>query len=289
MRGVQIKEIKTIPLKNDYITAIISQLAAEVISLKSNQQNKETIWQRNPEYWRNCNPILFPILGSLENNQYTYKEKDYTLASRGFARDSIFEIEAASDSSATLSLTYNDHLLAEKYPFKFKLLVTYTIEKTRLTLTYKIVNLDESALPFQIGFHPAFNLPFNAEKTYEDCKLIFEKDEHIMIDNQDLGITNIIDLGVVLKQVNSFFFFNSTIQSDYVTLTDGITSLTVSCKDYQTLGFWHKNIQAPLLAIEPWLPKNDLKKANIFRSTQTNEMLPVGQCFECEYYFELSE
>ena len=57
-----------ITLKNGCLTAGIDTMGAQLISLKD-KEGTEYIWQRDPEVWKNCSPILFPIVGNLRNDR----------------------------------------------------------------------------------------------------------------------------------------------------------------------------------------------------------------------------
>jgi galactose mutarotase-like enzyme len=72
------------------LIAQIDHLGAELCSLKNNQKT-EYIWEGNIEFWGK-HPVLFPIVGTLKNNIYQYKDKTYHLPRHGFARDIIFEL-----------------------------------------------------------------------------------------------------------------------------------------------------------------------------------------------------
>ena len=67
-----------ITIKNLFITAVINNKGAELISLKD-KNNREYIWQGNPEFWGKHSPVLFPIVGTLKNNSFSYNAKKYNL------------------------------------------------------------------------------------------------------------------------------------------------------------------------------------------------------------------
>ena len=66
---------KEITIKNKFVQATISSHAAEVISFRKVNSTIETIWSRNPQHWRNCNPLLFPYTGPLKDGKYTYEDE----------------------------------------------------------------------------------------------------------------------------------------------------------------------------------------------------------------------
>ena len=72
-------------IKNQFLEATFDSLGAELVSLKSN--DKEYIWEGNPEFWDKQSPILFPTIGSLKNDTYYFEGKDYHLPRHGFARE----------------------------------------------------------------------------------------------------------------------------------------------------------------------------------------------------------
>lgn len=160
-----------ISLSNDVISAQINTLGAELCSLK-NTENKDFIWEGDPAYWGKHSPVLFPIVGTLKNNTYTHNNKEYILTRHGFARDMEFELVDQTANTATFSIQSNSTTLAS-YPFQFELQIQYTLFHSTLEIAYKVINKDNSAIPFSIGAHPAFALPGN----FENYSLEFEKVE----------------------------------------------------------------------------------------------------------------
>ncbi|MEZ0130047.1 hypothetical protein AB9T88_09940 [Flavobacterium sp. LBUM151] len=71
-------------ISNSTLTASIKHAGAELFSLKNNQ-NKEYIWEGNPDFWGKHSPVRFPIVGTLKNNTYTFEGKEYQLPRHGFA------------------------------------------------------------------------------------------------------------------------------------------------------------------------------------------------------------
>ena len=59
-------------LENDVCRAVINHDGAELTSFKLKSNDLEYIWQGDPEFWGRHSPVLFPIVGRLKENQYTY-------------------------------------------------------------------------------------------------------------------------------------------------------------------------------------------------------------------------
>ncbi len=280
--------MKEITIQNEYVCATISEKAAEVISFYRKDNQIETIWCRNPEGWRNCNPILFPYTGPLKNGEYTYDGVTYKVGQHGFARDAIFTFESCTEDSATLSLSASEET-KKYYPFDFKLFVTYRLDGCKLLLSYCVENKDERALPFDIGFHPAFNCPLTPDKAYSDYCIHFEKEEKLACERGDGVIIPDGDSFPLDKYLvkGSFFYHDNQIRSNYAELTDGEHTIRVGKEHFKTIGFWTPKEHAGLMCIEPWEPENDLEKVNFFRDDAKVNLLPPKEEFRCSYYIEL--
>ena len=75
-----------VELKNEQLTIVISEVGAELQSIKD-VNGKEYLWQADPNYWPRHSPILFPIVCSVNNDTYRVEGKEYHLPRHGFARD----------------------------------------------------------------------------------------------------------------------------------------------------------------------------------------------------------
>ena len=121
-----------ITISNSQLTAQIKSYGAELCSLR-NQNNKEYIWEGNPDYWGKHSPILFPIVGTLKNNCYQHNGLKYTLARHGFAREMDFELVDKKENSVTFSIQSSEETL-KVYPFIFELQIRYTLNENSLNI-----------------------------------------------------------------------------------------------------------------------------------------------------------
>ena len=254
-----------ITLSNDVISAQINSLGAELCSLK-NTENKNFIWEGDPTYWGKHSPVLFPIVGTLKNNTYTHNNEEYILTRHGFARDMEFELVDQTANTATFSIQSNSTTLAS-YPFQFELQIQYTLFHSTLEIAYKVINKDNSAIPFSIGAHPAFALSGN----FENYSLEFEKVEpleYTLLEN-DLVSTqtetiatnsNFVPLTHKLFERDALIF--KKLQSKLLTIVEKeIPRLKVHFEDFPNLGIWTK-VGAPFLCIEPWFGYSDTTETN---------------------------
>jgi galactose mutarotase-like enzyme len=281
----------TTTIKNSILTAEIKHFGAELISLKTNQ-NKEYIWEGNPEFWGKHSPILFPIVGTLKNNSFHYDEMEYHLSRHGFARDMEFELIEITDNSATFSIQSSEETL-KVYPFEFELQLIYTLEENNLSIAYKVINKGKNTMPFSIGAHPAFALPNH----FENYTIAFEKEEPLeyylleddLISNKTkkLDVTNKkIPLTYELFENDALIF--KTLQSNSLTILENENPiLRVHFEDFPSLGIWTK-MNAPFLCIEPWFGYSDTNKnsGNLFEK-EGIQVLESNATFHSKFSIEI--
>lgn len=247
------------------LTATINSRGAELVSLK-NGPAKEYIWEGNPEFWGKHSPVLFPIVGTLKNNSFTYNNQSYTLSRHGFARDMDFEIIQQTQSSVTFSLASSEETL-KMYPFHFELQITYTLLDNGIEIAYKVSNKNETAMPFSIGAHPAFALPGN----FSDYAIAMEKDEtlqfHLLENDLISDQTDEIRLSDGQFPLDYRLFENDalifkTLQSKSLTIMKNSKPVVkVNFTGFPNLGIWTKE-NAAFLCIEPWFGYSDSADSN---------------------------
>ncbi|MDF2935169.1 MAG: aldose epimerase [Paenibacillaceae bacterium] len=130
---------------------------------------------------RGGNPVLFPISGQLADGSYDWEGKRYAMKNHGLARTSPWTVEetgvgTAGEPYAVLSLTSTEEMLAS-FPFAFKLVFTYRIQKGALVIEQEYRNLSGERMPVYPGFHPYFAA---AEKD-----LVYETDASRYLDYND--------------------------------------------------------------------------------------------------------
>lgn len=279
-----------ITIKNNLLTAVINQHGAELTSLK--KDNHEYIWEGNPEFWGKHSPILFPTVGTLKNDSYTYKGNIYQMTRHGFARDNEFTVKNQTDNSVIFSLASNEKTL-NIYPFEFELELKYTLVNTILALDYTVINKGIETMPFSIGAHPAFALPGN----FSDYSLIFEKDETLVSTQlandllSDKTISLPTDNGKLALSHSLFdndaLILKST-ASNYVDIAKNDNSfLRVTYNDFPHLGIWTKE-NAPFLCIEPWQGYSDSfdSNGNILEKEGIIQLKP-GEKFNAGFSIEI--
>jgi galactose mutarotase-like enzyme len=281
----------TTTIKHGNLSAEIKHFGGELISLKTNQ-NREYIWEGNPEFWGKHSPILFPIVGTLKDNSFQYNGIEYYLSRHGFAREMLFELIHATENSATFSIQTSEETL-KVYPFEFELHMIYTLEENILSIEYKVINKGKSTMPFSIGAHPAFALP----NQFENYAIAFEKEESLeyyLLEN-DLISNKTKKLEVQNKQIpltyelfkNDALIFK-TLQSKSLTILENEDPiLRVHFEDFPSLGIWTK-MNAPFLCIEPWFGYSDTNEnsGNLFEK-EGIQILESNATFHSKFSIEI--
>jgi galactose mutarotase-like enzyme len=271
-----------ITISNSQLSATINTLGAELISLVKN--NKNYIWQVDETYWNKTSPILFPIVGRLKNDNYTFNGKTYQLPRHGFARNMEFTFDKKSEYQVIFEVEATKETKAN-YPFDFKLLIAYTFMDNELVIEYFVRNQSDEVLPFSIGAHPAFaisgkfenySLQFNAADTFETHHLENESfnGKTTLVETKN----NSIALNYALFEKDALVF--KQLKSNEVILKNKEKEiLKVNYDHFPYLGIWTKQ-NAPFICIEPWCGLADSSNHNgNFEEKEGINYLSAGEDF----------
>lgn len=279
-----------IELKFGELSAGICRKGAELRSLKHAKTGLEYMWQANPDFWGKHSPVLFPIVGSLKNDNYFFNGKTYALPRHGFARDKVFEANQINDTEVVFTLEEDEETL-KVYPFKFRLQLKYRLDENGLSCTYLVHNPTETTLWFSVGGHPAFNVPLTPDTTYDDYYLRFNKDEPLIRWHLQEGL--ISNETSVLEATNGCLNLNpSLFYSDAIVLKNlKSTKVTLGCNKhahglhfdfsgFPYLGIWAAK-DAPFVCLEPWCGHADTVDHNQQLTEKPGiEMLRAGEYWE---------
>jgi galactose mutarotase-like enzyme len=145
-----------VAISSDQLTASINVLGAELQSLKD-PGGHELMTDANPAYWSGRAPLLFPIVGRLNNDVLRVKGREYALQKHGFARKSLFDVIEASGTEALFRLADNEETRAQ-YPFAFELDAHFRIEGATLHQIVTVRNTGDAEMHFSFGFCMALAL-----------------------------------------------------------------------------------------------------------------------------------
>lgn len=244
-------------LENDNLTVHINTFGAELKSI-TDKNNNEYMWQADPVYWAKTSPILFPIVGSLLANTYTFKGEFYELLRHGFARDYAFLATKISDTKAEFILESNADTLSI-YPFSFSLHVVYELSENSLHCRYFVKNKSGETMYFSLGAHPAFS--FNGLDL--NCySLQFNNDSQlnaVLLENGLLSnVTKPIPLANQTLPLSYDLFHQDALvfrdlKSNQLVLknTENNQHITFAFSGFSHFGIWSAP-NANFVCLEPW-------------------------------------
>lgn len=248
-------------LENEFIKAGFADKGAELQQIFNVKTGVDYLWKGDPSFWGKFSPILFPIVGGLKNNTYTYQGQSYNLSRHGFARDKVFKlVESTADELLfELSDTQDTHAV---YPFEFKLGVRYKLSNSSIICTYEVINPSDKELLFSIGAHPAFSIDTSAGLSYSDYYLQFADDSvieyHEIVDDLISDKTHKLSLDNGKLALNHELFYNDalvfkTLKSEQISLcnTKNKNKIDFAFHNFPYFGIWAAK-DADFICLEPW-------------------------------------
>lgn len=196
---------------------------------------------------RGGNPVLFPISSYLENETYIYEGTAYQLKQHGFARNlpgQVIDVQANEQAaSISIEITSNADTLL-RYPFQFKLVLTYTLSGQGLSVHAAVTNLDDKQMPFYLGYHPYL---YVADKQKLELDVPSQHYDELIEGSmvQDSFNLQLAEANIIYEQL----------QGNSCTMIDGERGLKVSVgydDVYQYIVLWALDGK-PFICIEPWM------------------------------------
>jgi len=253
-----------IHIKNENVSAAVDTLGAELVSFKSTD-GFEHIWQGDAKYWGGHAPVLFPIVGALRNNRTRINGEWYEMGRHGFARRREFTVVEHREDAVVLELC-TDEATKQVYPFDFRFTVSYILTGSSITTEFKVENTGAVPMPYSVGGHPGFNLPIEADETFEDYDIVFEKPEtqkcplihptECLIDYEKT-IFEMKNEDVIPLQ-HSLFYNDALVFSDLESTTITLKSrksgrgVMMEFSGFSLFGIWSAANDGPYVALEPW-------------------------------------
>ncbi|KAB1070105.1 aldose 1-epimerase family protein [Methylobacterium planeticum] len=241
----------------DGTSATLAVRGAEPISWQVG--GRECLWDGDPEHWNRHAPWLFPVVGASAGGVVRVGGEEFPMAQHGFARDLAFAVVARDDESATLRLTDGPETRLH-YPFAFRLDITARVRPRGLDFAIAIDNPGDAALPYALGFHPAFPWPF-AGGARTDYAVVFEHPERAMVPEVGPG-------GLLVRAERPVPLAGDTLPLDPALFSEALVfrdarsrslrftrpghgTIHMTLDDFPHLAVWTKPT-APFLSLECW-------------------------------------
>lgn len=279
---------------NEQITIQVDSMGAELKSLKKTAIGAEYMWGADPRFWKRTSPVLFPLVGALNNGEYRHEGKTYSMGQHGFARDMEFVLKSQTNKEIWFSLKSNNDTLA-KYPYEFLLEIGYELQESTVVVKWKVTNPDNKDMHFSIGGHPAFRCPMAEDAKQSDYRLCFDSKEKItasMLENGLMSDRKIdyeledgrLWIGEHLFDQDALVIEDSQAHEVALMKPDGSRYLTVRF-DAPLFGIWSPPYKkAPFVCIEPWYGRcDDIDYAGNWEERKWGQQLAAGETFEAAY------
>lgn len=288
-------------IENKILKVTVDTSGAQLQSVYSKATETEYLWQGDPAYWAGRAYNLFPTIGRMYKNTYTYDGNEYSLRCHGIARYRAFQLTDRTATKLTFRLTEDEDSLKE-YPFKFEFFIRYELKEATLEISFIVKNTDEKELIFALGGHPGFNVPFG-NGAFEDYYLEFSEKTKVLFhtlseskfmtgEKLPLPLTE----GVRLPLRHELFdndaaILGNTCREISLKSKADPRYVTVKYPDFRYLGVWHTpETDAPFVCIEPWsaLPATDGVITDLSAKEDMTRLAP-GKTYKTSWSIEIHE
>ncbi len=288
-------------IENDYLKIGVLEHGAELASVYDKINARDVLWNADKAYWARHAPVLFPIVGKVKNNEYTFNGNKYSLGQHGFARDLDFKIVVKTLDSIKHILK-SDPQTKERYPFDFEFRVTHTLENKTLKVSWEVTNTGDSDMYFSVGAHPAFNVPVaGSGANKSDYYLYLEKsngapltyklleggkgtvdDEKQYTIEDDNGYVRVSEK---LFENDALIFDENKLQKASICHPDKSPYVTIEAKGFPAFGIWTPPMKnAPFICLEPWYGRADSSNfSGDFKNKYLTQKLEAHKTFEASY------
>ncbi len=284
-------------LENEALQAGFNYHGAELVSLIRKDTNEQVMWCGDSAYWGRVSPVLFPFVGKLNGQKYTYQGQVYeNVPQHGYARDSEFTLAEKTEDTVWFELTPDD-TWKSRYPFDFLLRIGYRLEGKSVHVMWNVVNTGDKELHFSIGAHPAFACEGGVgEYVLDFHSNVSQLYSGLLTENGGLG-----DKQRIVEFENGVLSLTDELfeQDALVFEAKGIHTISLNTKagkpmlqvrfDTPLVGIWSPaGKKAPFVCIEPWFGRCDHDGfEGDLSEREYGNTLETGHSFNKEYVIDI--
>lgn len=197
---------------------------------------QQLLWGGDSAIWGSRAPVCFPWCGNIQDGWYEQDGVRRAATTRhGFVRDVAHQFVGETEKTLTFRL---DHAGDETWPWPFAFRTTHELEGRQVRTLCAAVNRGDRPMPVQMGYHPAFRVPFVPESALTDYVFRFESGKVIplephLFDNDSFPVD---DTGAWCR-------LEHTATGRYI---------QVSTAGFYTTLLWSKPGVPGFVCIEPW-------------------------------------
>ena len=283
-------------IKNSILSIQVAEHGAELQSIQ--KEGKEYLWQGDAKFWGRRSPVLFPTVGRVWNNVYRHEGTSYDMGQHGFARDMDFQLVSKEENKIEYVLESSAETLT-KYPFPFRLHIGYELVENQVIVKWRVENIGESELYFQIGAHPAFYFPNFDPTTSDRCFFAFDQTKELKyicpvekgcvspeVHTLELNEEGLMPIDIHSFDCDTYIFENKQLKK--ITLLDKAKAPYLSLAfDTPLVAIWSptkEHPDCPFICIEPWFGRCDaIGYEGEFKEKDWMQTLAPGATFETAY------
>jgi galactose mutarotase-like enzyme len=277
------------------LTARINARGAELTSLR--KRGVPYLYEGDGAgFWPKSAPLLFPVVGRCPEDRLTFEGRALPMPKHGFARELTWEPNRGSDDALELSLE-DSKATRKSYPYSFELTALYQLHPDRLDCRYFLENLEDRAIPFSFGCHPAFRWPLDPAAPRESWKVVFPKPlraERVLLEDGLRGANK----EPVLKNKSELPLADALFAPDAIVLRNpGVREAVLASdasprkvrlrfSEISWMGIWSQP-GAPFVCLEPWRGvASKVGDSGDVETKEAIEWLDPGAVFEFELTIE---
>lgn len=242
-------------IKNEYLTACISEKGAELCSLKKADDSEILFQSESDEGWNGSSPLIFPLIGDFGGKPYSYKNENYIMETHGFASTSCHSVIEHRENSIVFRFA-DDSQTIKKYPFQFEFETVYSLNGKSLLMEFYRKNNTRADMLCELGVHTGFRLSSLEKALLEFEKPEFKADYVIKSNDERINTHKLMD-GKELRIYPEFFKKGCItfcgLKSGYCDLTDsdGRKIARINKGNFSELTLWAQPGR-PFICVEPW-------------------------------------
>ena len=278
---------------------IVSRLGAELISVARRNADGEWIGFLNRDNeiappakgWANHATVMGYFLHRIKDERTLYRGQEVRGGTHSFLRGKTWHrVESDRDNKLTYRITPED-FSATEYPLKVSLDLTYRVEGSRISVSFKFKN-DEPELTAHVGFglHPGFAASsfdsFDFQMPAGFYRRHFSPTNYLSGETEDIQFAGGAMPFEREKLAGSYILELVDVPDRTFTFSDPPSGRTVGLDltgvPYLTL--WSDG--GPFLCVEPCWGLTDHDKQRAFEDKKGIEQIPAGQELVASFNFE---
>ena len=279
-------------IENDYLKVEVALEGGALTSIYDKKRNLEHLYQKDERSWMGQDVVIFPIIGAIKDRECIIDGKVYSMKNHGLIRYVTLDVVSHKADEIVLGYRYNEDTL-KQYPYKFNFEICYSLNENELKIEYRVYNLDDKDLFFNVGGHPALIVDGYENETgyvFENVKLLFDKDyevDQFMIDDSGSLISHVekahipaeyvISKGIIAEAKTLIY---DTTDINEVTLVSNDKVFKFDITQSNVLAIWSKPGFGNYLCVEPWWGIPDYNSTNKqFTEKPLIRKLPTSETF----------